>query len=136
AACDLRECLLLQLESRGAKNGLAWRIVFDHLKLVDTRQPRARAGLLRRPLEHVQLALDVIKHLDPRPGLRYSGPGARQVEPDVYISKDGEDYLIQINDEDVPQLRLNPQYRRMLDRNQEPDKEVRNYVKERYASAI
>ena len=58
----------------------------------------------------------MIRHLDPRPGLRYSGPGARQVEPDVYISKDGEDYLIQINDEDVPQLRLNPQYRRMLDR--------------------
>ena len=55
------------------------------------------------------------------------------MEPDVYISKDGDDYLIQINDEDVPQLRLNPQYRRMLDRNQEPDKEVRNYVKERYA---
>ena len=80
--------------------------------------------------------VDVIRHLDPRPGLRYSGPGARQVEPDVYISKDGEDYLIQINDEDVPQLRLNPQYRRMLERNQEPDKEVRNYVKERYASAI
>ena len=60
--------------------------------------------------------MDVIRHLDPRPGLRYSGPGARQVEPDVYISKDGDDYLIQINDEDVPQLRLNPQYRRMLDR--------------------
>ena len=80
--------------------------------------------------------MDVIRHLDPRPGLRYSGPGARQVEPDVYITKDGEDYLIQINDEDVPQLRLNPQYRHMLDRDQEPDKEVRNYVKERYASAI
>ena len=80
--------------------------------------------------------MDVIRHLDPRPGLRYSGPGARQVEPDVYISKDGDDYLIQINDDDVPQLRLNPQYRRMLDREQEPNKEVRNYVKERYASAI
>ena len=58
------------------------------------------------------------------------------MEPDVYISKDGEDYLIQMNDEDVPILRLNPQYRKMLDRDQEPDKDVRNYVKERYASAI
>jgi RNA polymerase sigma-54 factor len=41
-----------------------------------------------------------------------------------------------LNDEDVPQLRLNRQYRRMLDRAQEPNKEVRNYVKERYSSAI
>jgi RNA polymerase sigma-54 factor len=136
AASDLRECLLLQLESRGARDGVAWQIVFDHLKLVETRQPKELARLLKRPLEHIQTALDVIKHLDPRPGLRYSGPGARQVEPDVYISKDGEDYLIQVSDDDVPQLRLNPQYRRMLDREQEPNREVRSYIKERYASAI
>jgi len=135
-AADLRECLLLQIESRNGKGGVAWQIVADHLKLVETRQYKELARILRRPLEHIQTAVDVIKHLDPRPGLRYSGPGARQVEPDVYISKDGEDYLIQINDEDLPQLRLNPQYRRMLDRTQEPNRDVRNYVRDRYASAI
>jgi len=94
------------------------------------------ARVLKRPMEHIQIAMDVIRHLDPRPGLRYSGPGARVVEPDVYISKDGEDYIIQVSDDDIPQLRLNPQYRKMIDREQEPDKDVRNYVKERYASAI
>jgi RNA polymerase sigma-54 factor len=135
-ALDLRECLLLQLESCGGVNGVAWRIVKDHLKLVELRQFKELARLLRRPPEHIQVAIGVIKHLDPRPGLRYSGPGARQVEPDVYISKDGEDYLIQVNDDDIPQLRLNPQYRKMLDRDQEPNREVRNYVKERYSSAI
>ncbi len=135
-ARDLRECLLLQIESMGGKGGVAWNIVHDHLKLVETRQPKELMRLLKRPQEHIQVAIDVIKHLDPRPGLRYSGPGARQVEPDVYISKDGDDYLIQVNDEDVPTLRLNPQYRKMLDRNEEPNRDVRNYVKERYASAI
>ena len=133
---DLRECLLLQIESRNGKGSVAWHIVADHLRLLELRQFKELAKLLHRPPEHIEIAIDMIRHLDPRPGLRYSGPGARQVEPDVYISKDGDDYLIQLNDEDVPQLRLNPQYRRMLDRNQEPDKEVRNYVKERYASAI
>ena len=135
-ATDLRECLLLQLESRNGKGGVAWQIVANHLKLLETRQYKELAKVLRRPPEHVQIAVDVIKHLDPRPGLRYTGQGARQVEPDVYISKDGEDYLIQISDEDLPQLRLNPQYRRMLDRTQEPSKDVRNYVRDRYASAI
>src|SRR4051812_30044999 len=81
-ASDLRECLLLQLESRNAKGGLAWNIVEHHLKLVETRQTKELAKVLRRPLEHIQIALDVIRHLDPRPGLRYSGPGARVVEPD------------------------------------------------------
>ncbi len=135
-ASDLRECLLLQLESRNAKGGVAWNIVADHLKMVELRQFRELARAMHRPQEHIDIALNVIRHLDPRPGLRYSGPGARQVEPDVYITKDGDDYLIQINDEDLPVLRLNPQYRKMLDRDQEPDKDVRNYVKERYASAI
>ncbi len=135
-ARDLRECLLLQLESRGGKGGVAWQIVETHLKMVELRQTKDLAKALKRPIEHILIALDVIRHLDPRPGLRYSGPGARQVEPDVYITKDGEDYLIQVSDDDVPQLRLNPQYKRMLDREQEPDKDVRNYVKERYNSAI
>ena len=101
---DLRECLLLQLESRGGKGGVAWQIVSDHLKLVELRQIKELARLLHRPIEHIHIAIDVIRHLDPRPGLRYSGPGARQVEPDVYISKDGDDYLIQVNDEDIPPL--------------------------------
>ena len=134
--CDLRECLLVQLESRNARGGVAWNIVQDHLKMVEMKQFKDLARVLRRPMEHIEIAVNVIRHLDPRPGLRYSGPGARQVEPDVYITKDGEDYLIQINDDDVPQLRLNSQYRKMLDRDQAPDKDVRNYVKERYASAI
>src|SRR5271155_2716722 len=130
-AKDVRECLLLQLESRNGKGGVAWQIVSNHLKLVETRQFKELAKVLGRPLEHIQIALDVIRHLDPYPGLRYSDQGARQVEPDVYIVKDGDDYLIQLNDDDLPQLRLNGQYKRMLDREQEPSKEVRNYVKDR-----
>ena len=135
-AVDVRECLLLQLESRNAKGSVAWQIVADHLKLLESRQFKELAKVLRRPLEHIQIAIDVIRHLDPQPGLRFSGPGARQVEPDVYISKDSDGYLIQLNDEELPTLRLNPQYRRMLDRTQEPNRDVRNYVRDRYASAI
>ncbi len=135
-ATSLQECLLLQLEARGSRDSLAWIIVKDHLKALETRQMAQLARTLGRPVEHIQIALDVIRHLDPAPGLRYSGGGARQVEPDVYISKDGDDYLITLNDDEVPQLRLNGDYKRMIDREQEPDKNVRNYVKERYASAL
>ena len=133
-ARTLQECLLLQLEHRNARGGVAWQIVEKHLKLVETRQHRELAKVLDRPPEHVQIALRAIQHLDPRPGLRYSTTGARHIEPDVYISKDGDDYIISLNDEDLPQLRLNPQYRRLLDR--ENEKDVRNYVKERFQSAL
>jgi len=86
-AMNLRECLLLQLEARGCRDGVAWIIVHDHLKLLETRQLSQLTKALGRPIEHIQIAVNVIRHLDPAPGLRYSGAGARQVEPDVYISK-------------------------------------------------
>lgn len=135
-ARDMRECLLIQVEARNGKNGVAWQIVSKFLKLLESRQYRELGKQLGRPPEHVQIAIHMIRHLDPRPGLRFSGPGVRPVEPDVYITKDGDDFIIQLDDGDVPQLRLNAQYRRMLDRDQEPSKEVRNYVKEKYASAL
>jgi len=135
-ARDLRECLLLQLESRNAKGGVAWQIVANHLRLVETRQLRELAKVLARPPEHIEIAVRVIKRLNPRPGLRYSGAGARLVEPDVYITKDGDNWIIQMNDEEIPQLRLNSQYRKMLDRDQGATKDVRDYVRERYTSAI
>ncbi len=135
-ARDLAECLLLQLESINGRGGVAWQIVSDHLKLLETHRWKELTRILGRPLEHIQIAVALIQHLDPHPGLRYGHPQARQIEPDVAIVKDGDDYIIQLNDDDIPQLRLNPQYRRMLDRGQEPSKEVRNYVRERYTSAL
>jgi RNA polymerase sigma-54 factor len=135
-AQNLRECLLLQIESLNGKGGVAWQIVSSQLRLLETRQYKEIARLLGRPMEHIEIAVSMIQHLNPRPGLKYSGAGARVVEPDVYFTKDGDDFIIQMNDEDVPQLRLNAQYRRMLDRENGATKEVRDYVRERYTSAI
>ncbi len=135
-ATSLQECLLLQLEARGSRDSVAWTIVQDHLKLLGARQLTQLAKVMGRPLEHIQIAANVIRHLDPEPGSRLSSQGAKQVEPDVYIFKDGDDYVITLNDDDVPVLRLNGEYKRMVDRDLEPNKDIRNYVKERYASAL
>ena len=136
AARNLRECLLLQIESVNGQGGVAWQIVSNHLRLLETRQYKELAKVMGRPMDHIETALSMIQHLNPRPGQRYSGPGARVVEPDVYFIKDADDYIIQMNDEEVPQLRLNSQYKRMLDRDNGATKEVREYVRERYTSAI
>jgi RNA polymerase sigma-54 factor len=135
-ARDLRECLLLQIESRNGKGGVAWQIVSGYMRLVETRQLKELARALGRPQEHIDIAVGMIRRLNPRPGIRYSGAGARTVEPDVYYIRDGEDFIIQMNDDDLPQLRLNAQYRKMLDRDNGATKEVRDYVRERYSSAI
>ena len=135
-ARDLRECLLLQIESTNGKGGVAWQIVSNHMRLLEMRQFKELARLLGRPQEHIDTAVAVIRRLNPRPGIRYSSSGARTVEPDVYFIRDGEDFIIQMNEDELPTLRLNAQYRKMLDRDQGATKEVRDYVRERYSSAI
>jgi RNA polymerase sigma-54 factor len=134
-ARDLRECLLLQLKAFDPQNTLAQQIVSDHLKQVQSNQLKEIARALNRPLEVVKHALEVIKKLDPRPGLRYNKTEARLVEPDVYFRKVDGIWQVFLNEDDMPQLRLSPTYRRLLARDA-ADKDVRNYVKERFTAAI
>jgi RNA polymerase sigma-54 factor len=150
-ACrDLRECLLYQLRYHQRqlelhKNGNgesaaqtltdAIAIVDQHLRAVQNKQYKEIARALARPVEAVQQALDYVRTLDPRPGLRYNKTQPRLIEPDVAFVKHGDEWLVVMNDEDVPQLRLNPAYKRLLTKDTN-DKDTRNYVKERYKSAI
>jgi RNA polymerase sigma-54 factor len=149
-ACrDLRECLLYQLryiqeqhtQHRANGDGSAQvvadaiAIVDQHLRALQLKQYKEIGRAIGRPVEAVASALAFIKTLDPRPGLRYNKVPARLIEPDVAFVKHGEEWLCLMNDEDVPQLRLNPAYKRLLSRDGN-DKETRNYVKERYKSAI
>ncbi|MBI2681683.1 MAG: RNA polymerase factor sigma-54 [Acidobacteriales bacterium] len=148
-ARDLRECLLLQLQALQSQyekaahgaNGQgqvladAIAIVDQHLKLLQNKQFKEIARALRRPLEEVMRAFEFIRSLDPKPGLRYNKVQTRLIEPDVAFVKQGDQWIVVMNDEDMPQLRLNPTYKRLMAKNA-AEKDVRNYVKERYKSAI
>ena len=147
-ARDLRECLLAQLhyqqhlrKSQGLNGDAAQAledaivIVGEHLRPLQNKQYKEISKAIGRPLEAVMAALEYIKTLDPRPGLRYNRTSARLIEPDVAFVKQGDEWVVVMNDEDVPQLRLNPSYRRLLSRDA-AEKDVRTYVKERYKSAI
>ena len=134
-ARDLRECLLLQLKTLDPQNTLAQQIVSEHLKQVQANQLKEIARGLNRPVEVVKRAVDVIKKCDPRPGLRYNKTEPRLVEPDVYFRKVDDQWQVFLNEDDMPQLRLSPTYRRLLARDT-ADRDVRNYVKERFTAAI
>ncbi len=134
-ARDLRECLLIQLRTLDPQSALAQQIVSDHIKQLQSNQLKEIARALNRPVELVKRAVDVIKKLDPRPGLRYNKTEPRLVEPDVYFRKVDDEWQVFMNEDDLPQLRLSPVYRRLLARDA-ADREVRNYVKERFSAAI
>jgi RNA polymerase sigma-54 factor len=134
-ARDLRECLLIQLRMLDPQNTLAQQIVSDYLKQLQSNQLKEIARALNRPVEAAKRALDVIKRLDPRPGLRYNKTEARLVEPDVYFRRVDDEWQVFMNEDDMPQLRLSPVYRRLLARDA-ADRDVRNYVKERFSAAL
>jgi RNA polymerase sigma-54 factor len=149
-ARDLRECLAAQLQALKhleRKNGNGHQaaeleavddaivMVDQHLHALQNKNYKEAAKAMGRPLDAVMRAMDFIRTLDPRPGLRYNKVEARLIEPDVAFVKQGDEYIVLMNDEEVPQLRLNPAYRRLLSRDA-AEKDVRNYVKERYKSAI
>ena len=151
-ACrDLRECLLYQLRfhernleqhKNGIHNGNTAHVIADaiaivdqHLRALQLKQHKEIGKALGRPIEAITAALEFIKTLDPRPGLRYNKVQPRLIEPDVAFVKHGDEWLVVMNDEDLPTLRLNPAYRRLLTKDAN-DKDTRNYVKERYKSAI
>jgi RNA polymerase sigma-54 factor len=148
----LRECLLLQLRyhqqqlahhKNGDKNGNGTAQVLDdaiavvdqHLRAVQSKQHKEIAKAIGRPADAVQQAIDYIRTLDPRPGLQYNKVQARLIEPDVAFIKHGDEWLVLMNDDDLPQLRLNPAYKKLITRDTN-DKNTRDYVKERYKSAI
>ncbi|MBI4460235.1 MAG: RNA polymerase factor sigma-54 [Acidobacteria bacterium] len=135
AARDLRECLLIQLRVLGGEGTTAWKVISDHLPLLQRKQYREIAKALGQSPAEVEESLAIVKRLDPFPGQRYNKAEPKLIEPDVYIVKSGEDYTIVVNEDDLPQLRLNATYRRLLDHGN-ASKEVRNYVKERYTSAL
>jgi RNA polymerase sigma-54 factor len=114
---------------------IAAHIIANHLALLQKKDMRELTRGCGRSVEEVQAAVDLIRTLDPRPGQRYNQSETRLIEPDVaFVKRDGE-YVVLVNEEDMPTLRLSHAYRRML-REKATEKDVREYVKERYKSAI
>ena len=113
----------------------ATQIVTHALALLQKKDMRELVKSCGRPAEAVQEAVALIRTLDPRPGQRYNLAETRLIEPDVAFVKRDDQYCVLMNEEDLPTLRLNQGYRRML-RQKQTEKEVRDYVKERYKSAI
>jgi len=149
ASRDLRDCLLAQiidLQERHEENGGelhmpalledSYKIIDCHLVQIQNKQFKEVAKAMNVTIERVTECMEkLIRRLDPKPGLRYNQVETRLIEPDVAFVKQGDDYLVVMNDDDLPQLRLNPTYKKLLAR-EAAEKDVRNYVKERYKSAI
>ena len=136
AARDLQECLVLQLRHLGLGGTITEKIVTDHLKLLQNHQVPEIARRLGVTVEELKHHIEIIRNLDPKPGSRYNAVQSQYVIPDVFVVKVEDHYEVSLNEEGLPQLRISPVYRRLLDKAGDASEETRAYVKDKFRSAL
>ncbi len=127
-ARTLGEALFLQLRSQGRQYGTEGRIVRHYLDELGRRRLGEIAKALDVDLAEVQRAAEVISRLDPVPGRAYGLDTNSTVTPEVLVERDGEDFSVSLNSDEVPRLRISDDYKDMLG---DQSKEVRDYLRDK-----
>lgn len=142
-AHDLRECLLIQIRALGLEGSVLETIVAESLPKLEARGAahitdvaKELTKSLNLSSDEVSMALRILRHLDPKPGLCFSSETSEAIVPDVIIMKDGNEYQVFLNDEGIPRLRISSTYRRMLREGQLGQPEAKNYLEDKLRSAV
>src|ERR687888_110217 len=93
-------------------------------------------GYLVASIDDLKEHIEIIRHLDPKPGSRYNPTQSQYVIPDVYVMKVEDEYVVVLNEDGLPQMRISPVYRRLLDKGASNNDETRAYVKDKFRSAL
>ncbi len=138
AARDLRECLLIQIDTLKIENELARVLVDEHVDLLQKRDFRGLARLTGSEIEEVAVAAKVIGKLEPRPARGFGGEESVYITPDIYVYKVGDDFHVLLNEDGLPKLRINSMYRDVLTGSVAKglEKETKSYVHEKVRSAM
>ena len=130
-ACDLKECLLIQLERLEARDHLAEEIIRDHLRLLERGDLQALCRATGTTMEAVQAAVRTIRGLEPKPGRPFYGEISRHVVPDAYAFRKGERVEIRLNDKGLPRLTVSRRFGELLKRKGAITKADRAYLKDK-----
>ncbi len=136
AARELRECLLIQLETKGKKNSLEYKILWSYFDDLVNKKCALLARRLKVDLLKVKLALKEISLLDPKPAHRFSYiDKSTYVIPDIVIDRDEKgEYKVFTNARGLPIIRVNQFYKNLLD-NKDVSEAEKNFIRERLQSS-
>ena len=130
AARDLGECLKLQLERAGRQETLEYKIVTGHMEALGRRRFPEIARALNQDVVDIQEATDRIGHLEPHPGRAFLPDNQQYIIPEVFVQKVGEDWVVTLNNEQVPHLRISNHYKDLMARS-ETDPATREYIRDK-----
>jgi RNA polymerase sigma-54 factor len=135
AARNLKESLLTQASHLKIENGLVYAIIESHLPQLERKNFQAIARALKVSREEVLEAVKLIAQLEPRPGRIYAEEGPQYITPDIYVHRMEDDYVIVLNEDGLPKLRISSYYRKALSKASRGG-ETRNYIQEKLRSAV
>jgi RNA polymerase sigma-54 factor len=136
ASHTLQDCLLKQVQQLDMEGSLVERILQHHMAELETRKYPAIAKALEESLDDVLGAAQIISGLDPRPGRAYSQEDIHYITPDIFVYKISEEYVVVLNDEGLPNLRINSFYRNALSGSTNVDEKAGEYIQEKLRGAM
>jgi len=134
-ARDNRECLLIQLRFQGLGGSIAEKILINHMKQLERKRYNQIAKSLNVSIEEVLNAVSCIASLDPKPGRFYNDEETIYVIPDVYVYKVGDEFLIVLNEDGLPKLRISSFYKEALAMKDDISRDTREYIRDKLRSA-
>jgi RNA polymerase sigma-54 factor len=134
-ARDLRECLLIQAKYLGFENSIVTDIISGHLSNLEKKNYKAICKALKKSMDEVVSAINVIKNLEPKPGRQYNDDTPQYINPDIYVYKLENDFVILLNDDGMPKLRVNSFYKSSISRGKKISGDAEDYIQEKMRSA-
>ena len=133
-ARDLKECLRLQF-SLLPECPPQMELLLDYLDDLALGHWKKIANALKVSTEQVRFMGELLRLLDPKPGSRYDRTEQiRYIVPDAMIKKIGDEYVVVVNESDIPRITINESYKRALE--QQEGQEVKKFLKDKLQSAI
>jgi len=133
-ARDLKECLTIQAKTFVPDNALLLAVIENHLTNLEKRNYQKIARDLKCQMEVVAEIVKIIGAMEPKPGRSYSSEESYYLTPDVYVFKVGDEFVVSLNEDGLPKLKISTSYQDTLSKN--PTKEVRSYIQDKFRSAV
>jgi RNA polymerase sigma-54 factor len=135
AARNLRECLLIQAKNLQLEQDLVERILTDHLHDLEIRNYHTIVKATGAEPEQVRAAIDIITGLDPKPGKVFDEEEVQYISPDIFVYRVDDDFVIVLNEDGMPKLRVSSFYREALSKDGEVSDQTREYIQNKLRSA-
>lgn len=134
-ARDLKECLLLQIKRLKIEDTLVKNIITDHLGHLEKRNYKTICKALKSSIENVIAAVNIIQGLEPKPGREFSDENPQYITPDIYVYKLENDFVVMLNDDGMPKLRVSSFYKKSISRGNKISGEAEDYIQDKLRSA-